>query len=213
MAHLSSKSKSKMYETVANIAFEAGKHTYYSGNSRADMQHFIYLAEKFHKEYDKEINADWEDVGKDYMDEIESFITRELKLTEKLILNYTHAFDGTWDDLEVGKCREKDGSTIRLDEDDDTEPGDFWSVYAHQTDGGAMCIADFPTEKAANDFAETLRKAVRSFKDNSYLALYNHEDILNKIIIRITELKARTWNDSYSAALDEVKTFVQHLIR
>jgi hypothetical protein len=213
MARLSSKSKAKMYETVADIAFEAGRHYYYSGNSREDMQHFIFLAEKFHKEYDKEINADWEEVGKDYMDEIEKFIERELKPVKKLVLNYPHAFDNPWDDIEVQKVRDDGQSTYVLDDDDDHQPGDFWSVYARQAKGGAMCIADFPDEKSAIDCADMIRKAVIAYRDNGFLEMYTQKHLLDAINEQLNKLTTHSWNDSYRAALNEVKTFVNRIIR
>lgn len=212
MARLSSKSKAKMYETVADIAFVAGQHQYYSGNSRADMQHFIYLAEQFHKEYAEDIEDDWENNGRDYMDEIEKFITRELKPVNKLSLNYPHAFDKPWDDIEVQKVRDDGQSTYVLD-DDDHQPGDFWSVYIRQAEGGAICVADLPDEKSANDCADMLRKAVISYRNNGFMEMYTQKHLLDAINEELNKLTIGAWNDSYRAALSEVKTFVNRIIR
>lgn len=169
---LSDISLAKMYETVADIAYEAGRKYYYSGNSREDMQHFIYLATKFHEKYAKHIEADWE-LSKDYMDEIEKFINKELKIPSKLMLDYPHAFDVPWDNIEIERCREdkEQDATYPIHDENDEQPGDFYSVYAHMTEGGVMCIADVPTEKDAIDLRNMLARAVQTYKDNGYLKI------------------------------------------
>lgn len=156
-------------ETIADIAYAAGIYGYYSGDSRADMQTFIHLAEQFEKKYK---DVDWEDLPKDhldYMEAVDAFAKEELKLKSKLMLNYPHAFDEPWDNIEIERCREEDGSTFPIHDDNDVQPNDFYSVYAHQVEGGVMCIADVPTEEAANELRDTIAHAVKTYKDNGHM--------------------------------------------
>lgn len=65
----------KLFETIADIAYTAGQKGYYSGNSRADMQDFIYWAKEFEKKHKK---IDWEETILDYMEEIEHFANEKM---------------------------------------------------------------------------------------------------------------------------------------
>lgn len=174
---LSAKSKELLYETVADISYMAGHHGYYSGDSRADMQHFIWLAKQFHKKYSSAIEANWEGFGMDYMDEIEKFAVTELKLKQKLVIGYPQGFKGLWDNLEIERCRDNGEETYPIHDDEDVEPNDFWSLYAHQIGGGVMCVADLPTEEAAIGLRDMISYAVRTFEDNGYLGLYDNKSL------------------------------------
>lgn len=69
-----------IYETIADIAYAAGAHGYYSGDSRADMQTFIWWAQQFEKENEGVVFG--EDGADDYMDCIDAFIDRKLNEDE-----------------------------------------------------------------------------------------------------------------------------------
>jgi hypothetical protein len=64
------------------------------------------------------------------------------------------------DAIEVNPCQEIDGVVTNIGgESGDTQnPAQpvFWSVYTHLTKGGVECIADFPTQRGAEYFAELL---------------------------------------------------------
>jgi hypothetical protein len=162
--------RSLIQETIADIAYLAGRYGYYSGDSRADMQTFTDLAYRFEKKYR---GIDWNELvdekHPDYMEAVEAFAIKELNLKSKLILNYPHAFDNAWDNIEIERCREDGDSTYPIHDDNDVEPMDFYSVYAHQVEGGVMCIADVPTEEAANQLRDTIVRAVKTYKDNGHL--------------------------------------------
>jgi hypothetical protein len=64
----------KLHEAIADIAYMAGQIGYYTGDSRADISHFIYLAGKFERDHD----FDWNESDRDYMLEIEDFVVKEL---------------------------------------------------------------------------------------------------------------------------------------
>lgn len=155
-----------IYETIADIAFYAGEYGYYSGDSRADMQTFIDLADKFEKKY---AGVDWDEYEKTYLEAVTDFTFAELKLKKKLILNYPHAFDEPWDNIEIERCREDKDSTYPIHDENDVEPNDFYSVYAHRVEGGVMCIADVPNEETATQLRDTIARAVKSYKDNGHL--------------------------------------------
>lgn len=68
----------KLYETIADIAYIAGNHRYYSGDSRVDISDIIYWSKEFEK---KNRFTDW---GKhDYMIEIESFANQKIDKERK----------------------------------------------------------------------------------------------------------------------------------
>jgi hypothetical protein len=66
----------KLLEATADIAYIAGVKGYYSGNSRADINNFIYWAEQFEKQNKK---TDWD--SESYIKAIEDFV--ESKFAEK----------------------------------------------------------------------------------------------------------------------------------
>lgn len=201
-----------MFETVADIAYQAGCLGYYSGNSREDMQNFIHLAEQFHKKYAKQIEANWEETGMDYMDEIDKFIESNIKSQRKLHLSYPKAFESEWDNLEIERCREEAGSVSVIHDENDVEPTDFWSVYAHQVSGGVMCVADVPTERDAIQLTDTIQKAVKSFKNNGFMALYNNDRLKKTIIDWCNEKIKNEPKTYYKWKYEEVKNFVDKLI-
>lgn len=150
-------------ETIADIAYLAGQYGYYSGDSRADMQHFVYLAKQFehlHK------NTDWEGGDLDYMTEIESFAKEQLQLVSKISF-VPEAAKGEWDNIEVSPVKYVesglDGDEIIRDVEVCEEgEEDMWSVYLHQKEGGVQCIADLPTKELAMSLRELLENAVKS---------------------------------------------------
>lgn len=58
-----------LIDAIADIAFYAGSIKYYSGDSRADIYHFINLAEEFAKLHHK---TDWEEI--EYIDTIDAYM-------------------------------------------------------------------------------------------------------------------------------------------
>lgn len=174
-----------IHETIADIAYLAGVYGYYSGNSRADMQTFIHLAEQFEKQY---ASIDWEDSDLDYMGEVENFAMQKLGLKKKLMLNYPEAFTEPWDNLEVERVSEDEGGSYPVYDKEDETPNDFWSVYAHQVEGGTMCAADVPTEQDANELVAMITRAVKSYKDNGYLQMYDNKSLQDEINKLLDEL-------------------------
>jgi len=63
----------KLLETLADIAYHAGQQGYYTGDSRADINTFIYWAHEFEKQH---ASTDWGDT--DYMLEIERYVMTKL---------------------------------------------------------------------------------------------------------------------------------------
>lgn len=63
----------KLLETVSDISFIAGEKNYFSGDSRADVSTFIFLAKEFQKENAK---TNWDEV--DYRTSIEIFAEKKL---------------------------------------------------------------------------------------------------------------------------------------
>jgi uncharacterized membrane protein len=64
-----------------------------------------------------------------------------------------------WDGaIEISECVDDGGEVFRVEDDPEAAKGreTFWSVYAHQTEGGVDCIADLRTEKEAEAFAAGL---------------------------------------------------------
>ena len=64
-------------ETVADIAYIAGTHRYYSSDSRADIRQFIWWAEQFEKLHN---DTDWG--ADDYIIKIEDYTHRKLSELE-----------------------------------------------------------------------------------------------------------------------------------
>jgi len=70
-------SNRKLLETVADIAYIAGTKAYYSGDSRSDMDEFIWLAKQFEKLHGR---TDWG--TNDYIIAIEDYTNEKLTLLE-----------------------------------------------------------------------------------------------------------------------------------
>jgi hypothetical protein len=68
--------RTKASETLADIAYAAGKAGYYSGDSREDIQQFIWWAIEFEKKYSK---VKWDNGKLDYIEEIEKYIQGKLE--------------------------------------------------------------------------------------------------------------------------------------
>lgn len=138
------------------------------------------------------------------MIEIEKFTKENLRLRNKL--DFTpDAANAEWDDIEIEKCYEDDDAVEPIRGDDETIP-DFWSVYLHQVTGGVQCIADLPTEKLANEFGELIRNAVRSFKENGYLAMFTNKELQNRFNQYLdNQIQNNAWNDSQRVAYENIK--------
>lgn len=72
-----------------------------------------------------------------------------------------------WDNIEIEAIKEdkEHGCSRTFGEG----VADFHSVYLHDVNGGAMCIADCETEAQAVEVAETLKRMVLHYKDNGHL--------------------------------------------
>jgi hypothetical protein len=66
-----------MLETLADIAYIAGDMKYFSGDSRADINCFIYWANEFEK---KNMKTNWDEV--DYILAIEAFASAKIKMQD-----------------------------------------------------------------------------------------------------------------------------------
>jgi len=68
--------KAKILETVADIAYTAGYHQYYSGNSRADISEYIQWANEFEKIHQE---TDWDKI--DYILSVEKYTEAKINLS------------------------------------------------------------------------------------------------------------------------------------
>ena len=69
----------EIIETVADIAYTAGYHKYYSGDSRTDISQYIQWAVEFESLHNQ---TDWNDA--DYMLLIEEFTESKIKTEEEI---------------------------------------------------------------------------------------------------------------------------------
>lgn len=197
-------------ETLADISYAAGAAGYTTGNSREDVQNFIYLANKFEEEFEG-YNGD-EQENEDYMDEIEKFTTANLRLLNKLSFEYPQRLVEPWDNLEIAGCKQdNDGNVYRLD--DATEEPDFWTIYVHQVDGGVMAIADVPTEKHADDLAELINNAVISFKNNGFMPILRNAEAHRQFNLYIDERIKGASSQPTMAAYEAVKKQFNDLVK
>lgn len=201
----------KIYETIADIAYTAGVHRYYSGDSRADMQTFINLAENFELLYD---GIDWNDGVylnehniPDYMEAIESFVKHNLTLI--IPINFVpDAAKTQWDCIEVEAIYDDGEIATPIQHlDDGNLPVTYHSLYLHQVDGGVHCIADVPTEKDAIELRQLIETAVRTFtkNDNS-----DFVDLKPRLVELIDMLHRQHYHPEYKKALEQVKEFVNN---
>lgn len=100
---------------------------------------------------------------------------------EQIDFSAFHEWDGL---LEIGRCvNTGDGCIERIDDDDDAADwagAPFWSVYAHQKQGGVQCVADFHTEDKAVAFAAGLAVLREALKPR--------EEAVTELIAATTEL-------------------------
>ena len=75
--------KIKALETIADIAYIAGYHKYYSGDSRLDASLFLAWANEFEKIHKK---TDWEQA--DYISLIEEFAENKIKAEQESIVAF-----------------------------------------------------------------------------------------------------------------------------
>lgn len=208
------KNDRKIKESIADISYMAGVDRYASGDSRRDIADFIHLAERFEEEvnYRDENTEDDDFDTPEYMDAIEEWYKDNIKVTEKIAFDYPNGTRYEWDNTEIAPCKDDGDGTYRLDGDEDQEP-DFWTVYLHMTEGGAMAVADLPTEKLANDFAEMLNNAVISFKDNGYMPLQRHAELHRKFNLFIDERIHSAHSLQTKAAYEIVKDNFNNMIK
>ena len=72
---------------------------------------------------------------------------------------YTMLHDNGFDALEIHTCRDQDlneGNTYQLDSDEELLPGDFFTLYGHESGIGLVQIGDFTTFEEACEVAEKL---------------------------------------------------------
>jgi hypothetical protein len=70
----------KLHQAISDISYIAGRNNYYSGDSRADINHFIYWAKEFEKLH---AQTDWNE--NDYMIMIEEYTLA--KISERVEFN------------------------------------------------------------------------------------------------------------------------------
>lgn len=75
--------KTKILETIADIAYIAGYHKYYSGDSRLDASLFLAWATEFEKIHK---NTAWEQ--EDYISHIEEFAKNKIKAEQESVLAF-----------------------------------------------------------------------------------------------------------------------------
>jgi hypothetical protein len=187
-----SKQLKAIYETIADIAYIAGAHGYYSGDSRADMSEFVFLAQKFEEKF---AMVDWDESDADYIIEIDTFTRENLRLRKKL--DFTPAAATTpWDSFEVSPVREEPDGCEVCDKGEE----DFWSVYLHQVEGGVACIADLPSEEHAEAIKQLLENAVKSFHQNASFAGDIARPNRDAIVMAVLYLRnyANTFKESQS---------------
>jgi hypothetical protein len=149
-------------ETIADIAYLAGQHGYYSGDSREDMQKFIALANKFENDYNK---TNWdEDAEIDYISTIENFTVIELGLENPLFTSRMNMLDfaklsGMYQhviDVEVKPSKVEDNDTQWVSVEEANTFGVYlrYSVYAIKelNMNPSDWLADFDTLKDADNF-------------------------------------------------------------
>lgn len=151
----------RLMETVADIAFIAGEHHYFSGDSREDINMFIYLAKRFEEKFPPSV---WEEEQLDYIEEITNFTIDELNLVNPLLF-VADAATEQWDNIEIQKIKQEGDECYPLAPDSDIQEN-YWSVYLHRIEGGVNCIADVPTYEHAIALAKLIENAVKSFRQN-----------------------------------------------
>lgn len=198
-----------IFETIADISYAAGKAGFDSGDSRADVQHFIHLARVFEEETKY---VDWEaEDGVDYITEIDDFIHQNLPSVNKLSFDYPEGAKALWDNIEIFGCKEDTGgSTYPVDGD---ELPDFWTVYLHQVEGGIMAVADLPTKDHAEALAELIHNAVISFKDNGYMVLNRLPELHRKFNLILEERIHMAHSPATKAAYEIVRDNFNSLVK
>ena len=71
----------------------------------------------------------------------------------------------TFDNIETSPIKQLEDCCEVCDKGEE----DFWSVYLHNVEGGAVCVADVATEEQANALVELLKYTSTHYKDNGYL--------------------------------------------
>lgn len=201
-----------LYETIADIAYTAGVHRYYSGDSRADISLFVFLANKFEKKYE---GIDWNDSTllsqnemPDYMEAIEAFVHDELKLRDPV--DFCPAAATTpWDTIEIEAVHDDGENATPVQHLDSGDyPVSYHSLYLHQVDGGVACIADVPTEKHAEDLKLLIETSVRTFMktDNSEFV-----ELKPRLLEELAILQRSHYHAEYKKAINDVNEFIKYI--
>lgn len=192
-----------LYETIADIAYTAGVHRYYSGDSRADMAHFVYLANEFEKQYEGVV---WDNADMDYMEAIESFIKSKLVLNNPV--NFVPAAaKEPWDCIEIEAIHDDGTDACPVDHLENGDyPVSYHSVYLHQKDGGVNCIADVPTEEDAIKLRELIETVVRTFTRSDNTDFIN---VKEKLLVFLSDRIKQSSSDTTTFAYVTVKRFVE----
>jgi hypothetical protein len=151
----------RLHETIADIAYIAGTRRYYSGDSRADMQNFIFWAEQFEKVHAK---TDWDSEDKTYMEAIEEYTNEKIKghpfiPYQSQIELYNDLIDGDPQfHNAVYSPVYNNGTDIER-----CEPGkaNMHSVYLCLTDGRQMTVADTDNPQVAQQLQKLLQQALK----------------------------------------------------
>jgi hypothetical protein len=198
-----------IFETIADISYAAGAVGFDSGDSRADVQHFIHLARVFEEETKY---VDWEaEDGVDYITEIDEFIAEKIGVKkDKLNFDYPEGAKALWDALEIAGCVDNGEDTYPVEDD---EKPDFYTVYLHQVEGGVMAIADLPTEEHAQKLSELIHNAVISFKDNGYMPMNRNELLHRKFNLFLDERIHMAHTTSTKAAYEVVKDMFNNMVK
>lgn len=197
-----------IFETIADISYAAGKAGFDSGDSRADVQHFIHLARVFEEET-KYVDWDAED-GVDYITEIDDFINQNFTVRNKLSFEYPEGTKQKWDALEIHGCKDNGEDVFPVENDE--EP-DFYTVYLHLVDGGIMAVADLPTQELAEQLADLIHNSVISFKDNGYMPLDRLPELHRRFNLFIDERIKAASTPNTMAAYELVKDFFNNSVK
>lgn len=79
-----------------------------------------------------------------------------MKILNLVELPENFSFNG----LEIAPIKEYEENGQKFAEVCEPEEAEFWSVYVHLTEGGAMCIADVTSLEEAEKLAEFLKNLV-----------------------------------------------------
>lgn len=157
-----------------------------SGNMFIKIDQLTSLKEKFYKLMMFLTERSIGDIG-EHEDGVSSVIDdwmkeNEIELDKKIITAVFVPEQATtpWDAVEVQPvCFIDNGANCEVC---DKGQEDFWSVYLHQVEGGVLCVADLPTEAAADKLAELIRNAAKTFQNKQMQELLTAYIDLNETL-------------------------------